>query len=132
MYCLTYTSAILDQQPFPRSAGATRVFGAPARLRREHIDHFALAGQDVLDAGHDVVRLERLTVVFANVGVGGDARLRAQVAGELAALGVLHDDDAPAVAKYFADFLNVEGHQELDVQVVGGDAFAVEHLDRLG
>ena len=56
----------------------------PAGFGRKHVDH-VLAGQNVLDAGHDVLRLERLAVVLANVAVGDDAGLGPQVPSELTA-----------------------------------------------
>src|SRR6267378_2514834 len=50
------------------------------------------AGEDLLHAVRQVVGQERLPVVLADVRVGRDPGLRAQVAGELPAVVVLHDD----------------------------------------
>src|SRR5438132_10742442 len=52
-----------------------------------------LAGEDLLHAVGDVVRQERLAVVLADVRVGRDAGLGSEIARELAAEVVLHDDE---------------------------------------
>src|SRR4051794_8932500 len=53
---------------------------------------FRRPGQHCLDTLHDVVGHERLAVVLADVTVGHDARLGAQVSCELSAVVVLDDD----------------------------------------
>src|SRR3989442_9219308 len=60
-----------------------------------HVE-FRRALQDGRDAIDDVVRHERLAVVFADVTVGGEARLRSEIARELSAVVVLDDDDLRA------------------------------------
>src|SRR2546428_1441173 len=114
----------------PLSARAGRVFRPPAGLRRQHLDHL-FAGQDSLDAGHDVLRLERLAVIFPDVTVCDDSGLGPQVPRELPALVVLDDDDAPALAESGANLFSVEGHQELDLQVIGGDPLLIQAFHSL-
>ena len=58
-------------------------------LWHEHAVRAYVAGQVLEHAGHDVMRLEGLTVVLADVAIGGKSGLAAQVAGELAGEVVL-------------------------------------------
>ena len=60
---------------------------------------FSCARQNLLDAVDDVVRHERLAIVLANVAVGDEAGLGAQIARELAAVVVLDDDHASCTWK---------------------------------
>src|SRR5262252_5648683 len=70
-------------------------------------------GQNRLHAIHDVVRHEGLAVVLANVSVGDKACFRTQVASELSAVVVLHDDHAAGFAKLLHDRVRVERDQPL-------------------
>ena len=62
------------------------------------------AGKLFLDGVDDVMRHERLAVIFADVAVRGDAGFRAQIARELAAVIVFNDDDVFAARKEPGDF----------------------------
>ena len=58
-----------------------------------------LAGQLLLDRFDDVVRHEWFAVVLADVAVRVEAGLAPEIAGELAAVVVLDDDDILAAAR---------------------------------
>src|ERR1041385_8190721 len=70
-----------------------------------------------------MMRHERLAVVLANMAVRGEAGFRAQVAGELAAVIVLHDDHLLAAREDAHHFLGVKRNNPLDGQLVGHNAF---------
>src|SRR5712672_2124568 len=77
------------------------------RLAREHLEH----------AVDDVVGQEGLAVVLADVSVGEDPCLGAQVPRELAAVVVLHDDDLARLPQRPLDGLDVQGHHPLHLVV---------------
>ena len=54
------------------------------------------AGQLFLDRFHDVMRSERLPIVFANMAVSAKAGFGAEIAGKLAGIIILDNDDALA------------------------------------
>src|SRR6266545_6575979 len=87
-----------------------------------------LAGKLLFHGFDDVVRHERLAVVFANVAMGVEARLAAQVAGELAAVIVFDDDDLLALRKDAADLGGMKRDNPLDVKLIGHDAFFTGQL----
>ena len=62
-------------------------------------DEFGFAGQLLFHAFDNVVRHERFAVVLADVAVRVEAGLAAEIAGELAAVVVLDDDDVLAAAR---------------------------------
>src|SRR5437764_939939 len=74
---------------------------------------------------------ERFAVVLADVALRVEAGLAPEVAGELAAVGVLDDDDI-LLPKDPADLSGVEGDDPFYLKLVGYDAFfAGEFLDGL-
>src|SRR5437667_7562705 len=83
---------------FPVAAGSGGVFGLPAGLGGEDFHQF-LAFDDLFDASHHVLRLERLAVVFADEAVASNAGLSPEMPGKLAAFVVLDHDDPFALAK---------------------------------
>src|ERR1700674_3103536 len=73
---------------------------------------------------------EGFAVVLADVTVGIEAGLAPEVTGELAAVGVLYDDDMLALQKNAADLSSVEWNDPSDLKVIGHDPFlAGEFLD---
>src|SRR5436309_1682033 len=94
-----------------------------------HVE-FGRARQDRPDTIHDVVRHERLAVVFSDVAVRREARLRPEIPRKLAAVVVLHDQDLRAPGEDRHDLLAVERHQPLDLQIVGRDPRVGELLHR--
>ena len=84
-----------------------------------------------LDPLGDVGGLERLAVVAGEDVIHGEAGLRAQVAGELAAEAVLHHDRPLALLQDRARLGAVERVQVLEVDLVGGHARPVELLGGL-
>src|ERR1041384_2615071 len=69
---------------------------------RRHVN-VGFAGENRLDALDDVMRHERFAVVLADVAVRRKAGLAAQVAGKLAAVVILHNDDLLTLRKNGAD-----------------------------
>src|SRR2546430_1534208 len=110
---------------FPVAAGSGGVFGLPAGLGGEDFHQF-LAFDDLLDASHHVLRLERLAVVFADEAVTSNAGLGTEMPGKLAAFVVLDNDNPFALAQNIHRLLGLEGNQNPELQVVGRDAFLVE------
>ena len=78
----------------------------PPGFGRKHLNQ-VFAGQDVLDTSDDVLRLERLPVVLADVPRCDEAGLGPQVASELTAEVVLDDDNSLAPAQDVGDFIHV-------------------------
>src|SRR5438876_5059948 len=62
---------------------------------------FRFSAELFLDGFHDVMRHERLAVVFANVAVRHKAGFAAQVARKLPAVIVLDDDGVPSLPQEF-------------------------------
>ena len=58
-----------------------------------------LPGQLLFDRFDNVMRHERFAVVFADVAVGVEAGLAPEIAGELATVAVLNDDDLFALRR---------------------------------
>src|SRR5262249_45525838 len=83
----------------PVVRGTRGLLRLPTPFFGEHLNHFRPQLQDFLDTSYDVLRLEWLAVVLADVAMSRDPRLGPQVARELAALVVLDDDDPPALAQ---------------------------------
>src|SRR5438876_9403304 len=104
-----------DRQTMPASARTGWVFGPPAGFGRLHIHNFNALVENLPNRGDDVFGLERFTVVLTHVAVGGNARLGPQEAGKLAALRVFDHDDPLAAAENFADRLDLEWHDHLDL-----------------
>src|SRR2546429_8732985 len=72
---------------------------------------------------------EGFAVVLADVALGVEAGLAPQVTGELAAVGVLNNNDI-LLPKDPADLSGVEGNDPFYLKLVGHDAFfAGEFLD---
>src|SRR5437667_3576911 len=118
------------QPSSPISARARGVVCLPPQFYRKYLNH-VFAGQDILDASNDMLRLERLTIVLADMARRDEPGLGPQVASELAAEVVLDDYNPLALAEDVGDFLHMEGNQKVDLEVVGGDALLVQALDRL-
>src|SRR2546430_9693201 len=65
---------------------------------------------------------ERFAVVLANVALGVESGLAPEIAGKLAAVGVLNHNDV-LLPKDPADLGGVEGNDPFYLKVVGHDAF---------
>src|ERR1019366_9231602 len=112
----------------------TAVFGRwPGRKALDH----DLVGRDgelgftcqlLLDGFDDVVREERLAVVLADVSVGHEAGLAAEVARELSAVIVLDDDGVFGLAEDVDDGVAMQRNEPADGQVVDRDAGLAEQL----
>src|SRR2546427_8122263 len=74
------------------------------------------ARQNGFDTLDDVVRHERLPIVFSDVTLGGEAGLRSQVARELPAVVVLDDDDLGARRQDRQDGVCMERDQPFDLR----------------
>ncbi len=77
---------------------------------------------------HDVVRHERLSVVFANVSIGHEAGLTSQVAGELPTEVVFHDDGVACILQDVDDCVAMQRHQPANLQLIGGDSLLAQDL----
>src|SRR5438552_80412 len=106
---------------FPVPAGGGGMLGLPAGFGGQHLDQLLAAFDDFLDAGHDVLGLERLAVVFADMAVGVNPGFGPKVSGELATLVVLDDDNPLALAQNFQSLLGLERNQNSILEMVGGD-----------
>src|SRR5215472_10489263 len=88
----------------------------------------SLAGKLLLDRLHDVVRHERLAIVFANMPIRHETGFAAEIAGKLPAVIVLDDDGVPRVFQKFNNRLPVQRYEPANLQLIGGDAFVIEDL----
>src|SRR5439155_26300275 len=93
---------------FPVAAGSGGVFGLPAGFGGEDFHQF-LAFDDLLDAGHHVLRLERLAVVFADDAVASNTGLGPEMPGKVAAVVVLDYDNPFALSRNVHRLIGVEG-----------------------
>src|SRR5204863_9200166 len=85
-------------------------------------------GQLVFDSFDDVMRHEWFAVVLANVTGRVETGLASEIAGELAAIAVLDDDDMLAPRKDAGDLSGVEWNNPLDVKVIGHNSFLASEL----
>src|SRR6267142_4634594 len=86
------------------------------------------AAQLLLYRFHNMVRHERLPVVFSDVSVRHITSFAAQVAGELAAVVVLHDDRVTCVFQNVEDRVAVQRHKPADLKLIGRNALFGEDL----
>src|SRR5581483_7783824 len=77
----------------------------------------------------NVVRLERLAVIFKDVVVNGVAGFGAQVAGKLSSGVQLHTDSALAITQNGSGLATVERQQIFEVQLIRDDAECRELRD---
>src|SRR5260370_8175550 len=70
----------------------------------------------------NVMRHERFAVVLANVAAGHKAGFAAQVARELAAVVVLHDDGMPRAPQDFENGFAMPRHKPANLELVGTDS----------
>ena len=70
------------------------------------------------DRLHNVVRHERLSVVFANVSIGHEAGLASQVACKLATEVVLDDDGVARILQDVEDCVSMQGHEPANLQLI--------------
>ncbi len=75
----------------------------------------SLSSQNLSHPVDDVMRHERLSVVFADVAIGCDAGLGPQIPGELATLVIFHNDGLFALGEDGSDCLSMERHNPLDL-----------------
>ena len=80
---------------------------APARLDGLHLDHLLAAVQGLQHAGDDVLGLERLAVVLADVAVGRQPRLGPQQPADLLKEEQIRDlgDAQPLYSKTVTEIL---------------------------
>src|SRR5216684_7864129 len=87
-----------------------------------------IPGQLLLYCFYDVVRHERFTIVLSDVPVRYEAGFTAQIAGELTAVIVLHDDGVPRTLENVENGVAMQRNQPSDLKLVGGNALPVEDL----
>src|SRR5579859_7042412 len=80
---------------------------------------------------HEVVRHERLPIVFANVPVRHKAGLTAQIARKLPAVVVLDDDRVPRALEDLENRLAVQRHQPANLQLIRRNPLLVKNLASL-
>src|SRR6266566_3105086 len=89
---------------------------------------FGLPSQLFLHCLHNVVRHERFSIVLADVPVRRVAGFAAQVAGELAAVVVLHYDRVPRAFQNVDNRLAVQRDEPADLKLIGRDPLLTEDL----
>src|SRR5580765_4190607 len=87
-----------------------------------------IPGQLFLHRLNDVMRHEWLTIVFSDVSVRDEAGFAAQVAGELSAVVVLHDDAVPRRLENVKDRVAMQRHEPADLELIGRNALLGEDL----
>src|SRR5450631_1875296 len=91
----------------------------------------SLPGQLFLHRFHNVMRHKWFAIVLANVSIGNEARLTAQIARELAAEVILHDDGVLGVRQNLKNLLAVQRHQPANLQLIRRDPLLREQLASL-
>src|SRR5207248_1467556 len=87
---------------------------------------FGLPTQLFFHGFDNVVRHERFAIVFSDMSVRHVAGFTAQVAGELTAVVVLHDDGVPRVFENVENRLAVQRYQPADLKLIGRNALLGE------
>ena len=75
-----------------------------------------------------MMRHEGFAIILADVAVGDDAGLGAQVTGKLAAVVVLDNDELLTLGNCRRDRFAMEWNHPFNLQMVRGDAFFVRQL----
>src|SRR5260370_37256696 len=76
----------------------------------------------------NVVGHEGFPIVLSDMPVRHEAGLAAQVAGELAAVGVLHNNRVPRALEDVDNRVAVERDEPADFELIGGNALLGEEL----
>src|SRR5258708_24348771 len=74
----------------------------------------------------DVVRHEWFPILLSYVSISHEAGFPSQVAGELAAVVVLHNDCVPRVFQNFENRVAMQRHEPADLELVGRNALLGE------
>src|SRR5215467_2566514 len=90
-----------------------------------------LAGQLLLYCFDDVMRHERLPIVFSNVSLGYETGLTAKVARKLPAVVVLDNDGMSRIFKQVQDRVAVQRHQPPDLKLICGNSLFGKNLGSL-
>src|SRR5262249_59031365 len=111
-----------------RQVHAGVMVGDLARLVRRDIQRARLASENGLYLLDDMVRLERLAVIFQNQVAHAKAGLGAQVTRELSCVVALDTNDAFTGRQNLADLFRVERGGGFDLKGIGREALFAERL----
>src|SRR5262249_47477332 len=85
-----------------------------------------LSGQMLQYSVHNMVRHERLAIVFPNVSIDGKTSFTPKISEKLPRIVVFHNDGFLGARQNINDVLSMKRNNPLDVKVIGYDAYFSE------